>query len=355
MLEALQSRGDAPELWTYAHGSTREPLPYAVRRLWNLPRTRSLRSGPSVAKALLDAQLAARLALSSKRVGIVVAHHVEAAAACALAGRPFVFFAHTDLAGELPTYAAPPLAPLLTRAGRSLQHALVQRSTAIAAISPRLAQMIEGTHERPAHYVPTPWSARQPASADERDRARSHLALNRQQSVLLYAGNLDAYQGWEDVLTAVAIVSRAHADTLLLVATESATTALLDLAQELGVAGHVRLAPLRDDLDRQRVHAAADLCLVPRRVEGGLPIKLLDGLSRGVPIVAVPRALAGLPLASAVLVTSDSSPEAIAAATLAALKDRALREALSHAGSAYLREQHSRSKFFAAFDAVCGR
>jgi len=355
MLEALQSRGDAPELWTYAHGSAHEVLPYTVRRLWNVPRNRSLRSGPSLTKVLLDVQLSLRLALSPMQAPGFIAHHVEGAAACALAGRPFAFFAHTDLVGELPTYAPPRLASLLSRAGHELQHSLVQRATAIAAISPRLAQMFERTHGRPAHYVPTPWAARQPATADERDRARSHLALSPDQSVLLYAGNLDAYQGWEDVIAALSIVSRARADTVLLVATESSAAALLELAQQLGVAGHLRLAPLRDGLDRQRVHAAADLCVVPRRVEGGLPIKLLDALSRGVPIVAVPRALAGLPLENAVLATTDSAPEAIAAATLVALKDRALREALGHAGSAYLREQHSPSKFFAAFDAVFGR
>lgn len=355
MLEALRSRGDLPELWTYAHGSAHEALPYTVRRLWDIPRNRDLRSGPSLTKLLLDAQLSLRLALSRTHAPLFVAHHVEAAVACAFSGRPFVFFAHTDLVGELPTYAAPTLRPALARAGHSLQHALVERAHSIAAVSPRLAQMIERTHGRPTHYIPTPWEARQPASSDERDRARNDLALSPHQPVLLYAGNLDAYQGWEAVLAAVSIVSRAHADTVLLVATESASAALLSLAQQLGVAGHLRLAPLRDELDRQRVHAAADLCVVPRRVEGGLPIKLLDALSRGVAIVASPHAMAGLPLDDCVLSTVDSSPEAIAAATLVALRDRTLRNALSRAGSAYLREQHSPSKFLAAFDAVCAR
>jgi glycosyltransferase involved in cell wall biosynthesis len=166
---------------------------------------------------------------------------------------------------------------------------------------------------------------------------------------------LDAYQGWEDLVVALSLVSRSIAEARLLVATESSPIALMDLARQHGVASRVRVAPLHDELSRQRAHAAADLCLVPRRVEGGLPIKLLEALSRDVAIVAVPAALAGLPLDPCVLIATEPTPEAIAATSVIALKDRALRVALSTAGSAYLREQHSPSKFFAAFDTVCGR
>ena len=87
-------------------------------------------------------------------------------------------------------------------------------------------------------------------------------------------------------------------------------------AVRLGVAARIRWAPLATERDRAVVHAAADVALVPRRAPGGLPIKLLDALARGVPVVAGARALAGLPLTAAVTVVPDDDPAALAEAVV---------------------------------------
>ncbi len=351
MLDALHAHGDAPELWTYAHGTTRSPLPYPIRRLRDIPRDRSLRSGPSVRKVLLDLQLAAQLALDRDRAP-VIAHHVEAALSAWIARRPFTFFAHTDLASELPSYASPSFAAPLAHLGGAIDRSLIAAARHVAAVSPVLAAQLEQRYGRSVQYVPTPWAPLSPNTTAERNVARAVLGITQDAEIALYAGNLDAYQGWQDVVVAAALASRARASLRLVVATQSDPKPLRDLASQHGVAHRLTIAPLLTEVDRVHVHAAADIAVVPRRIPGGLPIKLLDALGRGVAIVTTQRAIAGLPLDRCVTLVKDDAPDAIAHALSTLMPQGARRQAQIEAGSAYLREHHSRAKFIAAFDAV---
>lgn len=356
MLTALTDRGDLAELLTYAHGTQnndnlRAQQPgYRIRRLWDVPRDRSLRSGPSCKKVLLDLQLTARLALFPAPV--IVAHHVEAAAACLLARRPFVFFAHTDLEHELPLYAPRLRHAWVARAGRAIDHRLIHSAQHVAAISPRLAHSIERATGHFAVYVPLPWLPRTVPTGEDRQRARTELGLGPHHEVCLYAGNLDRYQGWETLVLALAQLQDTRANVRLLVATASDPSPLRMLARDTGIADLVTVTSLNNEGARQRCHHAADLALIPRRAEGGLPIKLLDALARSVPVVATKRAIAGLPLQNCVEIVDDDSSEAIATAAAELLNNASKREQLRRAGSAYLREHHSYDKFFAAYDSV---
>ncbi len=102
--------------------------------------------------------------------------------------------------------------------------------------------------------------------------------------MLLYAGNLDAYQGLDDVLRPLANLVRRHPRLTLLLATQSPARAFVRRADAAGLAGHVVRAQLANECDRRLVHAASDLAPIPRGAPGGLPIKLLDALARGVPV-----------------------------------------------------------------------
>jgi len=353
MLQVLSDRGDDVELWTYAHGAHSWRPSYRIRRLWDVPRDRSLRSGPSLNKLLLDAQLAARLALSPQ--SLLFAHHVEAALAALLARQPYVFFAHTDLEHELPLYAMRVPDAWLKSLGRSLDLGVARHATSVAAISPRLAESLGRRLDRRVVYVPTPWSVYSAPDHTRRMQARARLGIALNDDVLLYAGNLDRYQGWEDLVGAIAWLQRARPRVRLLVATESAPRPLIECARQAGVADAIVTARLADETDRGICHDAADLCVIPRRAEGGLPIKLLDALARSVPTVAVERARAGLALTDVVEIVSDDSAEAIGRGALDLLRHEARRDSLRAAGSGYLREQHSAAKFLAAFESLRSR
>ena len=73
---------------------------------------------------------------------------------------------------------------------------------------------------------------------------------------------------------------------------------------------HIEWRPLFDEGDRRRAYEQCDLVVVPRKVPGGLPIKLLDALGRDLPVVAQNRALCGL-RPSGVVSVPDDCPQAL--------------------------------------------
>lgn len=359
MIEAEHEAELGPELLTYPRSGYALSADWAVHRVADLSRDRSLRSGPSWRKLVTDAQLvrATRRLAVTRAVCRVMAHHVEAAAAAWTAGaRPLVFVAHTALGPELPTYLPRSLPHRaerwVRRAGEALDVALAQRADAVVAVAPRLAERLGDASGRIVAYVPVPWSCPPPLAPSERIEARRHLALDPVAPVLLYAGNLDAYQGLELLLGALRLVSERREDARLLVATASDPGSLLAQARAGGLAERLVLAPLRDEPERRRAHAAADVVVVPRGTEGGLPIKLLDALARGVPTVVTRRAAAGLALEGTALVTRDDDVDGLAAAALIAVQARETSAALGARGPQYIRRAHAPSAYLAALEAA---
>ncbi|MGE0785132.1 MAG: glycosyltransferase [Sandaracinaceae bacterium] len=351
MVDAEHAAGLRPELCTYAHGGYELEPPWPVHRVADLVRDRSLASGPSWRKVVADAQLVIETRRLATRMqpAYVVAHHVEAAAA-ALAARvgPLVFFAHTALGPELPTYLPARAAGLAARAGEALDVTLTQRADRAAAVCPALAERLSARAARDVRYVPIPWPVASPTDVEERAKARARLALDPADAVILYAGNLDAYQGLDVLPRAFAALHHRRPDARLVIATRADRDAIERALFEASIAASVTFAPIDDEPDRRMAHAACDVAWVPRGAEGGLPMKLLDALARGVPTVVTRRATGGLDLGDAALVTADDDPDALAAATLTLLEGRGEARAIGARGAAYVREHHSAARYLDA-------
>jgi glycosyltransferase involved in cell wall biosynthesis len=337
-------RGATVTLLTYEHGDGRTLLPANVehrRTRAPLPNP-SLRSGPSLAKLGEDAALVE--ALRAAPEARIVAHHVEAGLACVLAGRAFTWVAHTALGPELPLYAprSEALAGPLRAAGEALDRFVAGRAERVLAVSPFLARRCRERLGVEATVLPIPWEPAAPIDEAEKRSARAALGLADDHEVLLYAGNLDHYQGLETALAALG--ARAHRRGRLrwLVASESSPDALLAAAAPHGVAGRIVLAPLATDADRRRAHAAADLALVPRRLEAGVSIKILEAFAHGLPTLAVRAATGGFPFEEACVVIEDDAA-AMAAAIDDLLASPFQRVALCAAGPDYLTRHHTQA------------
>jgi glycosyltransferase involved in cell wall biosynthesis len=228
---------------------------------------------------------------------------------------------------------------------------LTARADAVATISRALSERLQparATRSAPI-YVPTPWRVPEPIRGDERRDARRALGLAADSCVALYAGNLDAYQdavGVLDALQALAGVRRIH----LLIATQSEAREFLRRAALLGVP--CRATTLGDEAVRRRLHAAADIAIVPRAIPGGLPIKLLDALSRGLPCAVSPHATAGLALTDSVVCARENGSRALAEAVASLTCAPGLRRTLSERGRDYVQREHSDAAFLSALDRV---
>ncbi|MEQ9077951.1 MAG: glycosyltransferase [Sandaracinaceae bacterium] len=353
MVDAEHADGRKPELIAYAHGGFDLQPPWKLHRIRDVVRDRSLRSGPSWRKVVQDAQLAVRAkrVVGKLRPEAVVAHHVEAAAAV-LSARlsPVAFFAHTALGPELPTYLPEAARALASRAGDALDVLLAKRADVTLAISPHLATRLSEQTGRRVRFVPVPWTIPEPLTQEERRKARSRFGFGDLEPVFLYAGNLDAYQGLDSLVAAFRLVCAQRPDARLLVATCSEHEALEKALWGAECVDRATFAPLADEPDRRMAHAAADAAWVPRSAAGGLPMKLLDAMARGVPTVATRRATAGLDLAGAAMVASDDDPEAFAAAALLAVQAREGAADLGRRGTDWVRVAHSPDRYLAAMD-----
>jgi glycosyltransferase involved in cell wall biosynthesis len=358
ILRAETAAGRPVELLTYGQGAFELDAPYRVHRPApraggperNQPEDR-FRSGPSLAKFAEDARLisVARVLRRPHRYEHVVAHHVEAYAAARLVGAPRVlYFAHTALGPELPCYGPPRFGRALALVGAAADAWLVRDAPVTAAVSPRLAARLGSARGSRPRYVPVPWPVAAPIEVGERERARESFGLGAGDRVVSYVGNLDAYQGWEDVVDAL---GRLPASVRVLVATASSGAAIVELARARGVESRLRVVPLGDEASRRRAYAVADVAVVPRRFEGGVPIKLLDALARGVPTVATRRATAGLELSESAHVVRDDDPAALAEGLAAVLVSPTRRQALTAAGPRYIERAHSAAAYCRAMDA----
>jgi glycosyltransferase involved in cell wall biosynthesis len=148
----------------------------------------------------------------------------------------------------------------------------------------------------------------------------------------------------------VAILARAVPEIILLVGTLSDAAPLWRAASQAGVATRLRVHALDTDAARRTLHAAADVMVVPRRSAGGLPIKLLDAMSRGVACVVTPTAAAGLPLQRAVATTDDDLAPAIAASLRLISSQKERSRQLGSSARDYVSTHHNPNVFLQAFD-----
>jgi len=340
MLRASAGAGIPTHLLAYAHGAHELDAPYEIHRIPDFPKVRSLRSGPSVGKLALDARCIREIRKLGRHLqpSTIVAHHIEAALA-ALAARvaPVYYVAHTCLERELPVYLPGVPSQIVRTVARQVERQVHKQAAGVAAVAPSLAALL-GDGVR---YLPVPWGPPPTEDQATREEARVALGLASSAHVCLYAGNLDRYQGWEHLIEATSLLRRKDRNAQLLVATASGPAPVLRQAKRRGIADAVRFAGLDSERARTLAHAASDLVWVPRRSEGGLPIKLLDAFAREVPVVAMKRATAGLPVQGACRIVSDDDPGALAAAAASLIEDERAGNALRAGARRYLALHHS--------------
>jgi glycosyltransferase involved in cell wall biosynthesis len=329
---ALRAAGAPVTLVCYGSGAGGVEL--AGIEIVRAPRAfapRGARSGPSAAKPLADAALAATLlaAHRRRRFDAVLAHNAEAAAA-GLAVRPLlrcpvIYVAHTLLGRELESYAPAPLAAALRALGTRLDALLARRADAVVSLS-RSAERALGAAApgRVARIPPGLAPAAPPDPAVVTTACRRHgLAPG---GFALYAGNLDGYQE-----LAMLAAAAARVELPVVVATHAATSAPTPL----------RTVRVGDADAARRLAFGAALALLPRRAPGGFPVKLLNYMEAGCAILA--RASVADTLEhgrSAWLLADGAGPEDWAKAIAGLAADRAKAAGLGAEARRTLAREH---------------
>lgn len=324
----LAARGHRVAVACYAAGEGAVPAAVEVLRAPAVPGARFLGSGPHWSRPIQDLGLreVVRRRLGARPPDVIHAHNVEAAIVCRAArgrsGPPIVLDAHTRMAEELPQWF--PRAPGAGTIGAWADGAAARASDAVLVLSEGARSAWRAAGCARVDYLPPAIDPSELAGGDAA-RARRRWDLGDRPWVL-YAGNLDPYQDVPDLLAAVRDIPALG----VLVVSPSGVAALCQRARALGLPPE-RLRAVettrRDDL--VDALAAATLAAVPRRVCSGFPMKLLNLLSAGLPVVCAPGS--ARPIAGVVAV--DGVP-AMTAALAALAADPAARAALGAAARA---------------------
>jgi len=355
---ALHRTGARVVLCCYGRGAGPPCEPFPVVTAPPSLSPRRLRAGASAAKPLADAALVARLVALARRERphAVLAHNAEAAlvalTARALTGVPVVYVAHTLWRHELPTYAgfrdspgrtsAPDasasrkhgedrstLHAFLLRAGAALDATVAARADAAIALSERAATALRPHARGPVEVLPPGLDPAEPPSPEEVAAAckRHGLAPRR---FVVYAGNLDRYQHLEDLAAA----ARHLAGVPVVAATHDPHT-----TEHLAPLRIVLVASARET--RALVHGAA-VCVLPRRIHGGFPVKLLNYMEAARPIVARTEVADGFAHErDALLLGRDAGPTELAEAIERLLADPDLALRLGTGARALLERRHA--------------
>ena len=283
MASALARRGHRVTLVCYGFGEGEwDPL-IDVRGVPVPPGYRNLRAGPDWVKPLLDVRLMRLLCRIAPEADVIHAHNYEAPLAAYMArrlhGTPVVYNNHNTMSEELHQYFESKLARGVARAvGWGLDQSIPRHADACVAISKTAEPVLRQLGCREVQHIP-PGVDLVDFEGGNREAARSELGLGSRVWVV-YAGNPDAYQDLDVLVDAVS----QDEEVGLLMVSASDWGALRERASAIP---ETRKRFIKAETwERTRfLLSAGDIAALPRSVCSGYPIKLLNYLGLGLPVV----------------------------------------------------------------------
>lgn len=343
--EALAERGHEVHVLAYHLGSG--PMSPALRlhRIKDVPSYQKLSPGPTYAKLFrVDPLLVglSRRLLRSEPFDVIHAHHYEGLAVAAIArlGRriPLVYDAHTLLMNELPTYrlglpygmkraisiGLDRLMPAMADHTVCVTQIIHDRLLAHTRIDPqKLTVMPNGVEYQ--HFDPTPFA---------NDKRSEHRTV-------IFTGNLAGYQGIDLLLKAFAQASARVPAVRLVIGTDSSFQPYETLAGQLGIRDRIDIvdSPSYDELPK--LLAAADVAVNPRVDCDGLPVKLLNYMASGRPVVSFESSAPGVVHGQTGWLAPSGDIAALAEGIVSLLNDRELAARLAQAGREFVATHRS--------------
>lgn len=289
---ALSRAGHTIHLITYGYGEYDEDWEFHLHRAARIHA--GLRSGPNFKKPAADAVLmmtAARVA-KTHNCDLWHVHNVEGLGLGALlklqTGMPLVYHAHNAMGPELPTYFRAHLAQAFASLlGDILDRTLPKAADAVITFDEdhKALHEIYGVPEERIRVIP-PGLLRgemHAPSAETMEKVQSQFGEG---PILLYAGNPDAYQNLDLLWESFAIVRSRRPDVQLVIATHHAPNIFQKQIPKNWPLDNIHIYQFEKIEELQALFSIACMGLSPRTLWTGAPIKILNYLATGLPVVA---------------------------------------------------------------------
>jgi len=331
-LRALSQLGHDVDLVTYHVGQNLVIPRVTIFRTPMLSFVRHVPIGPSQIKLLLDVLLLFRaLGLMLRKRYDLLHTHEEASFFGVLLAQmfriPHVYDMHSSLPQQLTNFQYT-RSRSVVRLFEWLESRTINSSDAVITICPALAEQVRKLNGRVPQLmienVPSAEADPEVVSDESLRRFRLDHSLEGKR-VILYAGNFEAYQGIDLLLSsAEQVVARAQDAVFLLVGGKPEQVQhYKDLVAERGLSSHFRFAGQRPPQEIAGYMRLAEVLVSPRTVGTNTPLKVYEYLQSGTPMVAtnLPTHTQVLNTDVAVLVAPD--PKALALGILSLLEDPA--------------------------------
>lgn len=266
---ALRDAGHDVHLVTYGYGVGDPPEGITIHGCANAFGATRLRAGPTFTKPFNDWNLlrTLRKVVRDTNADIIHAHNYEALAiSLRVGGCPVVYHAHNLLVDELPHYFGG--MRWAARAGRFADKRYPKRASAVIALHDAQAKALKsaGVDSDRIAVVPPPINA---------DVFRSDREYSDHPKIV-YTGNLDAYQNLPFLAEVFAYVRKHNHYAECVVATNDPRPVPFATRVDTPDFESIR-SVLRDDI----------ILVSPREAESGYPMKILNGMAAGLPVIAV--------------------------------------------------------------------
>jgi len=346
---ALSGLGWAVDLLAMPCGRDVAMPGVTLHRAPNPLRLRGLPIGPSLAKAAMDLFLLWAALRLARRTRYAVVHAVEdagpiGALAARVCGAKLVFEKHSDPA----SYRGAPLRNAVMWLYARVERFSIRRADAVIATGPGLAEQVRRQHpDRRVWHIPDI-----PSSLAEADEARCAQARRRLQQaagdvLLLYVGSFAVYQGLDLLFAGIPPVCARHpaARFVIIGGAAGEIAARRAWLRQRGVEERVTFVGQVPPDELPNYLRAADILLSPRLSGANTPLKLLDYLKAGRPIVATDCPANRLILSPANAVLTAPEPEAWAKGISRLIENAEERERLAAAGRRLIAETHNFEEF----------
>jgi 1,2-diacylglycerol 3-alpha-glucosyltransferase len=331
MAEAIAQKGHELHVVTYHFGKGRNPKGVHIHRIPDFGLSREVVVGPTLERPFLDLLMVFTLCRVIRRenIDLIHAHNYEGALVGYLArlitGRPLVYNAVNTMSDELPTYEFFKPRILGIWLAGFLDYWVPRTADRIIAITPEIASVLRVQGIKPDRLRMIPLGI-----DTDQFVGRSPSGIRERYSLVgsplvMYTGILDRLQRIDYLLRAMhSVIAELPNARLMLVATIAKDNDLLEcrkMITELGMERHVVIATGAVFDEIPSFLASADVAVICRPRCPGFPVKLLNYMAAGKPIVAFQGSVKDLQHMTNAFVVNDDDWQGLAQGIIKLLQD----------------------------------